>query len=270
MKAKQVEEVGIQTNPTASRAESFQHRLEQFNPGVVWLDRENRISALNDVALQTLGMSAQQSFGVDENSLIGINVLQLHPEHSREKLRFLLGPESGAACPAKSPPPMTMMINTPDRILMIKVAKMFGNGDLMGTCMVFYDITDLTTTPVAAETSQQAGPRRLFKIPVYRRNRIVLVDVASVIRFEGDGHYTNIITHDDSFMSNLSLSDLDARLDPETYMRVHRSHIINLRFAVEIVRGDDSVSIVMDDTRATAVPVSRSRAAHLKQMLGIS
>lgn len=255
---------------SASRSESFQHRLEQFNPGVVWLNRTNQITALNDVALQTLGVSAQQSFGVGDNALIGMNVLQLHPEHSREKLRFLLGPESESACPAKSPPPMTMMINTPDRILMIKVAKMFGSGELMGTCMVFYDITDLTTSPAVTENSQEAGPRRLFKIPVYRRNRIMLVDVASVIRFEGDGHYTNIITRDDSFMSNLSLSDLEARLDPETYMRVHRSHIINLRFAVEIVRGDDSVSIVMDDTRASAVPVSRSRAAHLKQMLGIS
>ncbi|MBA3903747.1 MAG: LytTR family transcriptional regulator [Rhodocyclaceae bacterium] len=270
MAANPLEEGSALSGALSRREETFQHKLEQFNPGMVWLDSENRVTAFNDVAAQILGPTAEQSFGIGRGTLVGLDVLQLHPEKSREKLRFLLRSDSAGECPVKSPPPMAMMINIPDRVLMIKVSKMIGSDGLCGTCMVFYDMTDLTTRPVARGDARADQPRRLFKIPVYRKNRVVLVDVEEVIRFEGDGHYTIITTRDDRFTSNLSLSDLEARLDPEVYPRVHRSHIINLQFAVEFVRGDDSVSVIMADASSTAVPVSRSRAAQLKEMLGIT
>src|SRR5580692_7164721 len=106
------------------RIETFQHRLEQFNPGVVWLDAQGRVTAFNDVALQILGPAGEQSLGVAQDKLLGIDVVQLHPEKSRDKLRFLLHSRDAGGCPVKSPPPVAMMINIPDRILMIKVSKM--------------------------------------------------------------------------------------------------------------------------------------------------
>ena len=270
MVARRAEETVAHVDVASRREETFQHRLEQFNPGMVWLDKENRVTALNDVALQTLGPSAEHSFGIRPDSLVGLDVLQLHPEKSRGKLQLLLRPDSAPGCPVKSPPPMAMMINIPDRILMVKVSKMVGGEGVCGTCMIFYDMTDLTTQPAAKNNAKGDRPRLLFKIPVYRKNRVVLVNLPDVIRFESSGHYTNIITRDDRFMSNLSLSDLEARLDPEVYLRVHRSHIINLHFAVEFIRGDDSASVVMADLSAAAVPVSRSHVTQLKEMLGIT
>jgi hypothetical protein len=265
--------------PTASesrRSETFQHKLEQFNPGMVWLDEQGYVTAFNDVALQILGPAGEQSLGVKQDMLFGIDVVQLHPEKSRDKLRFLLHSRDAGGCPVKSPPPVAMMINIPDRILMIKVSKMSNSSGACGTCMIFYDVTDLTTEPSRPEAGESgapgapfAQPRRLFKIPVYRGNRVILIDLKDIVRFQGDGHYTTIVTKDDRYLSNLSLADLELRLDSSIYLRVHRSHIVSLPYAVELVKSDESVNLVMDDAEQTQVPVSRSKTAHLKELLGV-
>ncbi|MFJ1258127.1 LytTR family transcriptional regulator DNA-binding domain-containing protein [Cupriavidus sp. CuC1] len=256
--------------PEARRQETFQHKLEQFNPGIVWLDALGHVTAFNDVALQILGPAGEQSLGVSQDKLIGIDVVQLHPEKSREKLRFLLHAEDASGCPVKSPPPLAMMINIPDRILLIKVSKMTASGGICGTCMIFYDVTDLTTEP----DDQRAGspvpsPRRLFKIPVYRKNRVILVDLKDIVRFQGDGHYTTIVTKDERYLSNLSLTDLELRLDDSIYLRVHRSHIVSLAHAIEVVKSEEHFHLVMDDVENTLVPVSRSKAGVLKERLGV-
>jgi hypothetical protein len=265
--------------PTASesrRSETFQHKLEQFNPGMVWLDEQGYVTAFNDVALQILGPAGEQSLGVKQDMLFGIDVVQLHPEKIRDKLRFLLHSRDAGGCPVKSPPPVAMMINIPDRILMIKVSKMSNSSGACGTCMIFYDVTDLTTEPSRPEAGESgapgapfAQPRRLFKIPVYRGNRVILIDLKDIVRFQGDGHYTTIVTKDDRYLSNLSLADLELRLDSSIYLRVHRSHIVSLPYAVELVKSDESVNLVMDDAEQTQVPVSRSKTAHLKELLGV-
>ncbi|EEA04264.1 putative PAS/PAC sensor protein [Burkholderia sp. H160] len=263
------------SEPTAAlvrerRAETFQHKLEQFNPGIVWLDPQGRVTAFNDVALQILGPAGEQSLGVRQDDLFGIDVVQLHPEKSRDKLRFLLQSKDPGGCPVRSPPPVAMMINIPDRILMLKVSKMTGAGGASGTCMIFYDVTDLTTEPSSPSAGSHAAlPRRLFKIPVYRKNRVILIDLKDIVRFQGDGHYTTIVTRDERYLSNLSLADLELRLDSSTYLRVHRSHIVSLQYAVELVKLDESVNLVMDDAEQSQVPVSRSKTAQLKELLGV-
>lgn len=158
--------------------------MEKFDPGVVWLDQDNHIYALNNVAIDVLGANAEE--------IIGKEILQFHPEKSRAKVQWLL---ESASCPVDSSPPMTMMINIPDRVLLIKVSKMLGKqtNEGVGTCMVFYDLTDLTTTPHKNERETDR-PRLLFKLPVYQQNRVMLVSLDEVVHFKADGHYTNVYT----------------------------------------------------------------------------
>lgn len=259
------------TMPEPHQHETIQTKLEQFDPGMVWLDTFNHVVALNEVAMRILGPAAEQSLGVRSDQLMGIDVLQMHPDKSRDKLRLLLQSEDAAGCPVKSPPPVAMMINIPDRVLVIKVSKMIGVTGICGTCMSFYDLTDVTTvSPERVNAQNPTTPRRLFKIPVYFRKRVVLIDLKDVVRFQADGHYTTIVTKDDHFLSNLSLTDLEARLDSSIYFRTHRSHIVSLQYAVELIRGDESVSLMMADKENSVIPVSRSHAIQLKDLLGVA
>jgi DNA-binding LytR/AlgR family response regulator len=264
------------TSSVRPAAESFQHKLEQFNPGIVWLDAENRVTAMNDVAIQVLRPAAEPSLGVSLDAMFGVDVLALHPPKSREKIAFLLG-HLTAAPDGKSPPPQAMMINIPDRMLMIKVSRMVAADGHVGTCMIFYDLTEVTTAPRAGagsaapgEGAPGEGPMRLIsRIPVYRHNRIVLVDVKDIGRLEGEGHYTTIVTQQDRYLSNLSLSVLESRLDPARFLRVHRSHIVNLDYVTELVRQDEGFLVALPEALGPAVPVSKQKLHALKERFGL-
>lgn len=239
--------------------ETFQHQLQKFDPGVVWLDQNNHIYALNSVAINVLGANAEE--------IIGKEILQFHPEKSRAKVQWLL---EEASCPVESPPPMTMMINIPDRVLLIKVTKMQGRvtGEGAGTCMVFYDLTDVTTTPHRNAREAQ-NPRLLFKLPVYQQNRVMLVNLDDVVHFRAEGHYTNVYTTHDEYLCNLSLSDLEERLDKDKFVRVHRSHMINMDYAKVFEKSGEQCTLVMDTPSEVAIPISRSKVKMLKMMLGL-
>jgi hypothetical protein len=265
--------------------ESLQYRLQRLDLGMVWLDTDNRVTGFNDVAWQLLAPAGEQTLGVARDRLVGIDLLQLHPAKSREKLALLLGKEDGESagidkCPVRSAPAMTMMINIPDRVLLLKVSKMFGSSGVVGACMVYYDLTDITTSPrvesavdadrpAAVAQNGRPQPRQLSKIPVYRANRLVLIEVQDALRLESNDHYTWIVTNADRYLSNLSLTDLEGRLDPAMFFRCHRSHIVNLRHVTEIERDGDALHLVFPRPELARIPVSRAHVRELREILGL-
>ena len=248
--------------------ESFYYKLQKFDPGVVLLDPDNRIAGMNAVAFRVLGDNIQ-------GDPIGREVLQFHPEKSREKIQLLLdAADRSARCPLDSPPPMTMMISIPDRVLLIKVTKLMGNGAAMGSCLVFYDLTDITTQVEQADArpapEPSSRPRQLIKLPVLLHNRVLLLSIDEVVWMQSEAHYTTVHTRDQQYFCNLSLGDLEERLDGDAFLRTHRSYFINLRHAKTLEREGENYIVVMDALASPRVPVGRSRIAALKEALGLS
>src|SRR6266436_5711514 len=117
--------------------ETLQYKLQKFDPGVVLLSADNRILAMNQIAQRVLSNI--------RGNPIGRDVLQLHPEKSKEKIQLLLRSGSEADGGHTESPPMTMMINIPDRVLLIKVTRLFYCSLRHGRCIMFYALTALTT-----------------------------------------------------------------------------------------------------------------------------
>ncbi len=88
--------------------------LERFDVGIVHLDSGRRVTGMNDLARRTLPVADMQPFDRA--------VLSFHPERSRPKVAFML--DQAAVCPVAKPPPMTMIINIPERVLLIKVSRL--------------------------------------------------------------------------------------------------------------------------------------------------
>ncbi len=238
---------------------SLSYQLQKFDPGMVWLDQNNIITAMNEVALETLGDY--------RGELIGREVLQLHPDKSREKVDFLLDKTN---CPMGSPPPVTMMINIPERMLLIKVSKMMGKDGFHGACMVFYDITDMTSVPGDEPVAEPpVFSRRLLKLPVYKNKQILLIDLETVGCIQANGHYSTLHTSGDEFLCNLSLVDLEGRLDPAQFVRTHRSYIVNLSFAKALNKQAEHLQLVVGKGKELTVPISRNNVAKVKEQLGL-
>jgi DNA-binding LytR/AlgR family response regulator len=89
----------------------------------------------------------------------------------------------------------------------------------------------------------------------------------SFIRSEG--HYTWVHTSQGSQFCNLNIGDLESRLDPQLFLRVHRSYIVNLSQVDEIVRDEGRVTLRMMGSTPSDIPVSRASAPHLMEQLGL-
>lgn len=231
--------------------------LERFEAGIVNLDAQRRVVAMNDFARRVLP--------VDQMLPFDRLVLSFHPERSQAKVEFLL--DQAAKCPVANPPPMTMIINIPERVLLIKVTRLTDSKQqAAGYTLVFYDITELVASDDAAGSRPDAR-RRLMKIPTVSNQRIVLLDVADVLAIQSDGHYTHVRTAEGTQSCNLNIGDLETRLDPERFMRVHRSHIVNLGAVSQIVRDDGRMALQLGPK--LQVPVSRTSTAEVLARLGI-
>ena len=88
--------------------------LERFDVGIVQLDAARRVVAMNDLARKILPVDEKQPFDLD--------VVSFHPARSQAKVEFML--DQAAVCPVANPPPMTMIINIPERVLLIKVTRL--------------------------------------------------------------------------------------------------------------------------------------------------
>ncbi len=273
--------------PASSSQGSPLYLLERSDVGLVQLDRALKVVAMNSFARRVLPVEDKQPFDK--------MVLSFHPEHSQPKVKFLL---DQAECPVSNPPPMTMIINIPERVLLIKVSKMGDmHGDTNGYLLVFYDITEQvmreepavpaarhaggsngahvgTTngTPSGAANGTPHAPakRQLLKIPTVSGNRIVLVDAAAVRYVRAEGHYTWVHTAQGSSFCNLNIGDLESRLASSSFMRIHRSYVANLDYAEQILRDDGKVALKLADGDERGLPVARTTVAKLLERLGIS
>jgi len=99
--------------------------------------------------------------------------------------------------------------------------------------------------------------------------RFMLVQAEEIIFASLADESINIVTGHVTGTSNYrTLDDLQARLDPEIFWRVHRSHLVNINKIKEIVPWFSRNYILrMKDAKATEIPVSRSQTKRLREYL---
>jgi two-component system, LytTR family, response regulator LytT len=99
--------------------------------------------------------------------------------------------------------------------------------------------------------------------------RFLLVQADDIIYASLNGDTITIVTGTLSGTSNYrTLDELQARLDPEVFWRVHRSHLVNINKIKEIVPWFSRNYILrMKDGKATEIPVSRSQTKRLREYL---
>ena len=75
---------------------------------------------------------------------------------------------------------------------------------------------------------EQHQPVHMKKILVREPRRIFFVKTEDVVWIEAARDYLYIHTNDKKYLINDSLNNLEQKLNPTLFLRIHRSHIINL------------------------------------------
>ncbi|MCC7123841.1 MAG: response regulator transcription factor [Acidobacteria bacterium] len=114
-----------------------------------------------------------------------------------------------------------------------------------------------------------ATPNRPTQLAVKIGERFVLVQAEEILYASVVDDSINIVTGQVSGTSNdRTLDELQARLDPAVFWRVHRSHLVNINKIKEIVPWFSRNYILrMKDAKATEIPVSRVQTRRLREYL---
>ena len=115
----------------------------------------------------------------------------------------------------------------------------------------------------------QARQGRRDQLAIRVGERFVLVQADEVVHASMVDDAIIVVTNTVSGTSNYrTLDELQARLDPSIFWRVHRSHLVNITRIKEIVPWfSRNYLLKMKDPKATEIPVSRSQTRRLREYL---
>ncbi len=106
----------------------------------------------------------------------------------------------------------------------------------------------------------------LERVLVRDGTRVHVIPVARIDYVEAQDDYVCFKYGGKDYLKQDTLADLERLMDPERFIRIHRSYILNIeRLAkLELYAKDSRVAILTDGTK---LPVSRSGYARLKPLL---
>jgi two-component system LytT family response regulator len=136
---------------------------------------------------------------------------------------------------------------------------------------------DRLATPPAADVRalarqlavELAPSRKLERLASRVGERTIVIDVARVTHFVARDKLTFAVAGGREHVVDCTLTDLEQRLDPRRFVRIHRGTIVNAGFVQELYPGVDGVIARLKDDGKSELHVSRDRVRHLKDRLGI-
>ncbi len=90
------------------------------------------------------------------------------------------------------------------------------------------------TQLLALLDAMRPAERHARRLLVPTQERSVFVNVAEIVRIEADRNNCTIFTPRQSYTLRTTLESLEERLDPQQFVRIHRSHIVNLDAVKEV------------------------------------
>lgn len=111
--------------------------------------------------------------------------------------------------------------------------------------------------------------RRLDRIASRVGDRTIVLDVARISHFVSKDKLTFAASGGREHVVEHTLTELEARLDPRRFLRIHRATVVNLAFVAELYPGVEGTVVRLKADGRTELAVARDRVRALKEKLGI-
>jgi two-component system, LytTR family, response regulator len=121
------------------------------------------------------------------------------------------------------------------------------------------------TEQALSHAAARAPADRLTRILVRDRGQIFPLSVDEIEYLKSDSKYTLIAARGSQFYVRIALSELEPRLNPERFLRVHRNAIVNLDF-VESMRPDEQSQLEIHMRDGSQVLANREASKRLRDL----
>ncbi len=111
-------------------------------------------------------------------------------------------------------------------------------------------------------------PGQQQRIVVKTGNKVKIIPLHEVHYLEADDDYVKIVTTEGQFLKNKTMQFYENMLDPQLFVRVHRSHIIQLNQITKIdpYQKESHLATLRSGKQ---IPVSKTGYGKLKEILGL-
>ena len=149
------------------------------------------------------------------------------------------------------------------------LAKVRQAGDTSTRLRLGEQIEALAST--LAEHSRRPEPSLADRITFRLGDKIVLEELIHITHFWAEDKVTFAATQQGmKYIADSSIADLEQKLTPKGFIRIHRNALVNLAFIAEFHRWFAGRMLVsLNDKNRTRLPVSRAQAKVLRQQLGL-
>jgi two-component system, LytTR family, response regulator len=117
---------------------------------------------------------------------------------------------------------------------------------------------------VVAEAALRNKP--LGRVLIRDGARVHVIGVEKIDFIEAQDDYVQINSEGKGYLKNQRLAELESQLDPDVFVRIHRSYIVNIGRVSRIEQGKDSHTAILTD--GARVPVSRSGYQKVRNLIG--
>lgn len=130
---------------------------------------------------------------------------------------------------------------------------------------------DLELSRKITQLIQEIGVKqRPRKLAATCKGRVVLIDPQELLYVVAEGRYASLVTAQKIWSTTFSLQEIQERLDPVQFLRIHRAYIVNLDRIKEVVPWFNATyKIIIDQENSPEIPVSRTYVKVLKERLDI-
>ncbi len=115
------------------------------------------------------------------------------------------------------------------------------------------------------DIEERDRPQYEEKFLIRSASRVFFVQADEIDWIEAADYYVRLHSGDHSHMLRETMTELEARLDPEKFLRIHRSAIVNLTRVREAQIKGGECSLILHD--GTQLKLSRSRREHIEKIL---
>lgn len=116
-----------------------------------------------------------------------------------------------------------------------------------------------------ADNSTEANPVFPKKILLESGTKMVSISIDDIIYFEADKDYTKVHTAQKNYLSNYGIGVLEQRLNSDTFLRIHRSYIVNLHHIAEVHRQNSDIYLLLKND--TSLKVSKGYIDNIRKLM---
>ncbi|HUN49605.1 MAG TPA: MHYT domain-containing protein [Candidatus Sulfotelmatobacter sp.] len=119
------------------------------------------------------------------------------------------------------------------------------------------------------EAADAAPAAERLRLPYELHNKTYFIDVDRVQAIRAEGHYTKLYDGEEVHFCPWSISRIETHLSGHSFLRTHRSFLVNMQHARAFQRKKDKAYVVVPALRETMVPVSRFHLPEVRRALGV-